>query len=151
MMSPAHCGGAFSFAGIAADLARVCGWSASACRNNIAAMRRTVVDLLVCLVIQILVLTGIGGAAHSGTMATAQSFALCGTGGVIDAPDGRDARHCLDCVAAVAAVEAGNVMAVPECCGAAAEPAPMTRRVDLAERAGALRIRAPPASSETDI
>ncbi len=151
MMSPAPCGGAFSFAGIAADLAHVCGWSASACRNNIPAMRRTAVDLLVCLVIQILVLTGIGGAAHSGTMATAQSYALCGTGGVIDAPDGRDARHCLDCVAAVAGVEAGTVMAVPERCGVAAEPAPMTRRVDLAERAGALRIRAPPASSETDI
>jgi len=114
-------------------------------------MRRTVVDLLVCLVIQILVLTGIGGAAHSGTMATAQSYALCGTGGVIDAPGGRDARHCLDCVAAVSGVEAGTVMAVPETARMTSEPARRVRRVEMTARAGALRIRAPPASSETDI
>ena len=108
-------------------------------------------DLLVCLVIQILVLTGIGGAAHSGTMATAERYALCGTVGVIDAPDGRDARHCLDCVAAVSESTDGVVIAVPERLGAAAEPAPIVRWVELPARSGALHIRAPPEVSAIDI
>jgi hypothetical protein len=114
-------------------------------------MRRAAADLLVCLAIQILVLAGIGGAAHSATMASAERYALCGTGGTIAAPDGEVARHCLDCVAAVAEAATRSMMAGPDRELIPAEPARTIRRVEASARSGALRIRAPPARPETEI
>ena len=136
---------------IEAPVARDCGWPASVCRNNVRAMRRTTADLLVCLLIQILVLTGIGGAAHSGAMAAAERYALCGTGGAIDAPDGQGELHCLDCVGAVAEIAAGEPSICPDRLQVASNDVEFVRQVAKDSRAGALHIRAPPEVSTIDI
>ncbi len=107
-------------------------------------MKRAAVDLLVCLVIQILVLTGIGGAAHSATMAAARSYALCGAGGAVESPDGPGDRHCMDCAAMLVGVETGAATVMPEPPWIAREPAAIIGRVAWDLRPGARRIRAPP-------
>lgn len=101
--------------------------------------------------IQILVLTGIGGATHSGAMAAAESYAVCGTGGVIDAPGGQGERHCLDCVVAVAEIAATVSTVCPDRLKSAADTVECDRQVTGDSRPGALRIRAPPEVSTIDI
>ena len=114
-------------------------------------MRRTAADLLVCLMIQILVLTGVGGAAHAGAMAAAERYALCGTDGRIDGPDGQGALHCLDCVVAVAQIATGGSAICPDRLQTAADTAAFVERVGRESRSDALRIRAPPEMSAIDI
>jgi hypothetical protein len=114
------------------------------------AMMRAVTDLLVCLVIQILVVTGIGGAAHSGTMAAERGYALCGTGGPVEAPDAAKDRHCLDCVVGVAGLCTPAAQADASRIEVAADTPPDLVRIASEPRPGARRIRAPPASSEAD-